>query len=466
MIGGRTLWRHFRGHLLGSLAVPGLLAITADILKDVSNPPANEPAPAAVVPHNSAEAPVVNLAGCRALALARQPAIAAAQASFNASVARQNALETIRVPRFLVRDLPVRKQQAAVGLGIAQAEVQRVQIDTLYSVTYSYLSAQYAVEQRKLLDGSRDRLQQLMEGVQAGLKAGKTNVRKEDEPRVQAYQLLVQSRREEALHGEQRALSALREAIGVDPHTPLILANGGQFRVNPLVSRDQVVCLALSRRPEIQQASLLVQVHSLEVEAQWLRKLFPQVQTFASGSDLHVRPLPAGSYGEQYSPAAVGPEMPANLAGHRQARTEVAQIYTDRAQSVAEKARNLIRLETEQAFLRYLETSRRLPALIEAAEKAQAVFDAVDNSFKKGERATTVRDWLEAGTLVTDLKAQVNTTRYHMLIALAGLERATVGGFCPGFETAPTSDPEEANGKKDDKDMGKNDKNNKNDKND
>jgi outer membrane protein TolC len=200
---------------------------------------------------------------------------------------------------------------------------------------------------------------------------------------------------------------------------------------------------------------LLAQVHGLEIDAQAARKL-PQAQTFAAGSDIHSRPLPAGSYDERYSPAAVGPEMPANLAGNRDSRVQVAQIYAQRAGHVADKTRNLIRLETEQAYLRYLENARRLGPLLEAVDRAQAVFDAVRAAFEKGERATTVRDWLSAGSLVTELRSQVNQVRYQMLIALAGLERATAGAFRAGFEHAPTSDPEER--KEDSKDSDKDDK--------
>src|SRR5262249_3075375 len=155
------------------------------------------------------------------------------QASLDAAVARQNALYTIRVPNFLARDLPTRKQQAAVGLGISQAEVHRVQIDTVYSVTYAYLSVQYAAEQRRLAADGIERLEKLPEGVRAGLRAGKTNMRKEDVPRVQTYMLLAQSRREEATQGERRAISALREAIGYDHPLPLLVADCGQFRIKP-----------------------------------------------------------------------------------------------------------------------------------------------------------------------------------------------------------------------------------------
>jgi outer membrane protein TolC len=459
MFGCLPDWRRFHGHLLGSLAVPGLLAITAEILERTNgSEPAPLSPPAVVTPVVPAGVPVLDLKSCKALALVRQPAIAAAQASLSAAAARQHALDTIHIPRFLARDLPTRRQQAAVGISIAQAEVQRVQIDTLYSVTFSYLSAQYALEQRQLLDSSRERLDKLMEGVQAGLKAGKTNIRKEDEQRVESYLLVVKSKREEAIQGEQRALSSLREAIGADPHAPLMLTAIGQPRVRPLVAKNVVICQALTLRPEILQSSLLAQVHSLEVEAQNVHKLIPQSQTFAAGSDIHVRPLPAGSYNEQYSPAAVGPEMPANLAGKKCSRVEIAEIYAQRAGTVAEKTRNLLRLETEQAYLRYVETSNRLPSLIEAADKAQEVFDAVDASFQKGERATTVRDWLTAGSLVTELRAQVNTTRYQMLVALAGLERATAGAFCAGFETAPTTDPEKIGKKEKEEEKEKNDK--------
>jgi outer membrane protein TolC len=471
MFAFRSAWR-LPGHLLCGLAVPGLLVVTGDLLqRRGAAGPATLPPPTAVSPQLPPPGlPVLDLPACRSLALTHQPAIAAALTSLDAAVARQHALDTIRVPRFLARDLPTRKEQAAVGLGIAQAEVQRVQIDTLYAVTYAYLSAQYAVEQRRLLDGSREKLDNLLEGIKAGLEAGKTNIRKEDVQRVETYQLLVRSRQEEAIQGEQRALSALREALGVGPHMPLLLSASGQFRVQPLVHKESVVAEALARRPEILQASLLAQVHGLEVDAQAARKHLPQVPTFASGSDLHSRPLPAGSYGEQYSPAAVGPEMPGTLAGNQASRVQVAQVYAHRADTVLEKTRQLIRLETEQAYLRYLEASRKLPSLIEAAKKAQVVFDAVNASFRKGLRtSTTAQDWLNAGSLVTELRSQVNTTRYHMLIALAGLERATAGAFCAGFEKAPTSDPSDRDEKNDkdkkDRDKEKNSDKDKNDKN-
>jgi hypothetical protein len=59
---------------------------------------------------------------------------------------------------------------------------------------------------------------------------------------------------------------------------------------------------------------------------------------------------------------------------------------------------------------------------------------------------------------MTELRSQVNQARYQLLIALAGLERATACAYQPGFETAPTTDAAESDEKKKDKDEDKNDK--------
>jgi outer membrane protein TolC len=484
--------------LLGGLCVGGALALPALVQAgELAAPPINVARPAdnnadkdedndkkdakndkagskdekrglgTAVPPHLAGVPVLDLASCKTIALTKQPAIAAALASYQAAQARQNALDTVRVPNFLARDLPLRKTQSAVGVKIAHLDVQRVQLDTVYSVHFSYLSAQYAAEQHLLLDNSRERLLRLQDGVRAGLKAGKTNIRKEDEARVEYALNVLDARLEEARMGEQRALSALREALGVDPCSPLIVRATGLYRLKPDLDKDRAVADALARRPEIQQATLLVQVHGIEVDAQAMKRLFPTSPTFASGSDIHSRPLPAGSYDEQYRPAAVGPEMPVTINGCDSARAEVAKTYHERSGSVLEKTKNLIALETEQAYLRYLESCRKLPRLIEAARNAQAVFDATDAAFQKGERATTVRDWLNAGGTVTELRSQVNTARYQLLVALAGLERATACGFQAGFELAPTTDPPEPDQTKKDKeeDKDKDDKNGGNGKN-
>src|SRR5262245_36326131 len=68
---------------------------------------------------------------CRQIALGQQPSLAAARASLQAALDRQSAVENLRVPTCLARDLPIRRQQAALGVKIAQAGITQAESETL-----------------------------------------------------------------------------------------------------------------------------------------------------------------------------------------------------------------------------------------------------------------------------------------------------------------------------------------------
>jgi outer membrane protein TolC len=393
-----------------------------------------------------------DLQTCRKIALEHQPAVAAARASLAAAAARAHAVENLHVPSFLARDLPIRRKQAALGVVVAEAGVARAEADALYGVTFSYLAALYAAEQRQVVDNALANLRHLREGVEAALAAGKTNVSKPDLQKVDVYLLSVRGRREEAVQGEQRALSALREALGAGPdQCPLVPAGRRMPRINPPVDCGQVTALALSRRPELVQAANAAQVTGYEVDAQRAR-LLPNARTFAANSDLHAQPIPPGSYDEQYHPGAVAPEMPAMLTGSRCDRVEQARAYSARAFAVADKTRGLIALEAEQAYLRWREASNKLPLLDRAAVGAKEVFMDVRDKFDKGLGRITVDQWLSAGTLATDLRVEANRARYQQLLALAALERVTAGGFCAGLDGPQPAADTDASGAREGRD--------------
>src|SRR5262245_66567126 len=98
------------------------------------------------------ELPVLDLAAAKAISLQRQPAIAAARASLDAALSRKQALDNLRVPTFLQRDLPIRRQQAALGPVAAQAGVLLAEMNTVYGVQFSYLTYLYARTQEQVGD--------------------------------------------------------------------------------------------------------------------------------------------------------------------------------------------------------------------------------------------------------------------------------------------------------------------------
>jgi hypothetical protein len=382
----------------------------------------------------------LSLIACRQMALEHQPAIHAAQSSLAAAEDRAAALEKLH--SLLARDLPIRRDQSKLGVTIAQAGVHAAEGDAIYGVTYSYLAAVYAAGQLKVADEAEENLNAVLAKFQ---KARKGDVRKdvlaEHEHAITAYQELVRARRHEAEQGRERALAALREAMGVEENfvieTPRELP-----KVPATLNKDTITALAVARRAELIQAVTLARVVALEADAQATTCL-PTARTFASGSDIHVRPVPAGSYGLEYSPAAVGPEMPAQLAGCKAARVQQAQDYAARADAVAQKTRNLIVLEAENAYRLWREKSAAAGRLQKAQAEAEKfsktlLFERFDTDRERYPSLDTV---LQSGLSSTRLRVEYQRAWFESLAALAMLERVTAGGVCIDFDAHKVTMP-------------------------
>jgi outer membrane protein TolC len=396
---------------------------------------AAEPPPPAQ-PVAPAPAPVLDLRACRQIALERQPAIAAANASLAAAVARSQALDHLHVPALIARDLPTRRKQAALGVTIGQAGVLQAEWDTLHGVTYTYLAALYARQQQEVAEKAYDDLKTLQDLAKEIVKTGsRPDVTNRHVDQIGVYLLVAQGRREEAVEGAQRALVALREAMGVGCDFPFSVAGSELPAVHPAVDREQVVAAALARRGELVQASNAAQVTCFEIDAQ-KALLMPNARTFASGSDIHAGVVPQGSHDSTYKPGAVGLEMPPMLPGGRNGRIDQARAYHARAEAVVDKTRNLVALEAEETYLRWLEASRKTPKLKEAADAADKLAKGLRERFDPRVVRITLDEVLNAGVLATQMRLQANEAYFQELISLASLERDTAGGFCAGFEEA------------------------------
>jgi outer membrane protein TolC len=401
------------------------------------------PAPEAEAASN----PALTLSACRQIALGNQPTLAATRASLQAALDRVNALENLRVPACLARDLPIRRQQAALGVTIAQGGIAQAEAETIHGVTSSYLAALYAAQQIKLAeDEDPDR------GIQYRLKALQTLVNDENLRRrrrdvmLPEHQKLVQSfletftgRIQEARQGKLRALAALREAMGVGADFIITLPDGDLPcpRVQPEL--PALVAAALARRGEMIQAAGFANVVCLEIDAQ-AASCRPSVKTFASSSDIHAKPIPTGDLGGvNYRPAIVGPEMPAFLNGSRAARVQQAHDYHERARALVAKTRNLITLEVEDLYRRWVNKSTEAAHLEKAYQDAKAFSGRLQEIFKNSQKGDypNLDELINAGLNTTRLQLEWKEAHYQALLALAALERATGGGFAVDFDAAP-----------------------------
>jgi hypothetical protein len=441
--------------LLGGLVLPGLLSVCA---RAGDAPVAALPADGVVVSQPEVVQVIpLSLGAAQAHALERQPLVAAANASLVAAAVRRDAIHSLRVPNFVARDLPVRKQQSDLGVAVADANLRLAQMNALYAVNYSYISYLYILEQERIAADAIPRLLELRTRLLTPPDQDKGQAPKELNPeklprdeRINFLQVetslnLARTRQAEAQMAAERALSALREAMALPPDCPLAIARHRLMDVNLQLDKKVLLDLACARRPELVQASLGLEVAGLETLAQAKTSALAfRMNTFASGSDIHANALPEGRFDNEYRPAAVGPEYPVTLNGHRKKRVEQAEAWEGRAGTVVDRTRSLIALEVDQTYLRWLDASKRLAGYRAAYRTAEARVQELREDVVKGDNfAGGLPQLIKAGTAASQLRYELNKARYEMLLGLAQLERVTAGAFCAKLDQAADA-PDEA----------------------
>jgi outer membrane protein TolC len=424
-------WRPVR--TAGSLTLP-LLFSAAVFLAGARQAAAAEPLPAIVYPAPSATtaaAAPLDLAACLQLALERQPRLAAQRASLAAAQDGQRALDKLCIPTILDRELPVRRKQAGLGVTAAAAGLDQAEREVVYAVTRTYFTVLYARDQVRVANTVVERLSAAREAAQLGLKAGSREVTSADVDRASVYLGLARTKQTQAVQGVKRARAALKEAIGLGPDECLEVpaARLPEPKVRPCL--HDAIALALAHRAELVQASILAEVTGLEIEAQGT-SMHLRMQTFAAGSDIHGHQIPQGVHNHEYRPGAQAPEMPTLLVGGRAERVKHAESLHARAEAIVEETRNLITLETEDAFLRWEEAALQAPQARTAADTADKLADDLNKQFI-GNLKVKLEEVVNAQVLASQARSQYNDYLFQEILALADLERITGGAYCAGL---------------------------------
>jgi outer membrane protein TolC len=376
--------------------------------------------------------PRLSLAECLRIAHERQPALEAYRASLAAADTNSRSLQSMRLAALFVHEIPIRREQACLGVTAASARLEQVERETDYAITRTYFGVIYAGEQKQVATKVVNELSDALENAKRLVKAAQKKPTQNDVIKTEAYVRLAELKLEEANTGIERALAGLREAMGVGPDFAFQLATDKLPERDRKVDRHDIINLALSRRPEMTQVAVNAEVTSLEVDAQGKSRKHKNL-TAAAVVDLHAQPVPQGSSDGEYRPGAIGPEMPTTLVGNKRFRQERARDYSARAAAMVDKTRNLIILEAEDAFLKWKEASAKVGKAREAAANADQLYERTREDFKGLGEAVEYKEVLEAAVLAGTAGAQYNEAKYKLILALAGLERITGGGFRAGL---------------------------------
>jgi outer membrane protein TolC len=386
----------------------------------------------AIAPTGADSGRPLSLADCLRIAHQRQPALEAYRASLAAADTNSRSLQSMRLAALFVHEIPIRREQACLGVTAASARLEQVERETDYAVTRTYFGVIYAREQKRVATKVVNELSDALENAKRLVKAADKRMTQNHVDKAQTYVRLAELKLEEADSGIERALAGLREAMGVGPDFVFHVGLDKLPEPDRKVNRHNIINLALSRRPEMTQVAVNAEVTSLEVEAQGKSRKHKNL-TAAAVVDLHAQPVPQGSSDGEYRPGAIGPEMPTTLVGKKRYRQERARDFSARADAIVDKTRNLITLEAEDAFLKWKEASAKVVKAREAATVGDHLAQRTLEDFKGLGEAVEYKEVLEASVLAGTAGAQYNEAKYRLLLALAGLERVTGGGFRAGL---------------------------------
>jgi outer membrane protein TolC len=426
---GYQFWHRISSPLAGLAMLLFPLAVAAQ----TPDMPREPDSLAQAQPPSSASAPTLTLADCLRIAHEKQPALQAYRASLAAAEGGSQALQNLpRLTGLFAKDIPVRKEQACLGIEIAAARLQQAERETTYAVNRTYFAILFARDQRKVANKVVTELNDALENAKRLVKGGAKKPTQNDVERTEVYLALAQLKMEEAETGAARALAGLREAMGVGPNFAFQIAGDQLPEPGVKVNKQEIISLALSRRAELTQASLSAQVTDLEVDAQG-RSRRKKVPTYATGSDIHANPIPQGIMDDEYRPGAVSIEMPPSLAGKRSDRQQRAEDFSARAAAVVDKARNLIALEAEDAYLKWQQNSANAARARDAADRGDKLAERIREDFKALGEAVDYKEVLEAVVIASQARSQYNEAKFKLIVALASLERITGGGFPAGL---------------------------------
>ncbi|MCZ2341414.1 MAG: TolC family protein [Bacteroidales bacterium] len=403
--------------------------------ESLTQPVASESNATPAAPTREAAIQKYSLGECLEIARTNQPTLKAAQQSLAAAQAGLQSLCNIhKFTTILAPEIPTRRQQAQLGVIVAEAEVQKVHQEINYDVSRLYWSFVYARQQQTTADDVITLLDEAIKNAKRILDAGVPDPKgKLNTFSVYALEDTlddVRKKRVLAVTGQQLALAALKEAMGVEQTTALEPRDTELPVMKGKLVLEEVVRYAIERRPELIQASTGLVAFQLEATAQSQRRFTLQVPTFAAGSDIHSRTLPQPVRNGEYRPGAISPEMPSTLVGRRKDRTLRASVLAGRQESLYEKSLNLVKLEATNTYLSYQSATDRL-------ELTQARYESAKKMVEQARLAAVASQDPElvfrSEALAGKAQAEYLEAVFEHIKVLTALERVTGGAVHPAY---------------------------------
>jgi outer membrane protein TolC len=429
------------GTLLLATAATGWIGAAVFGQSPVSAPPTTfQPLPKPSPLPNGKPSPgpvkLLSLADCLAIAEANHPAIKMAEASLSQSIKGSESLE--KLPGFanwVKPELPFRRQQSSRGIDAAAANVTKTKQEVTSDVCRMYYTFVYAKQQDVIVTEIVEQLLTYRKVVEDVLKQP---VNPNDKLKISKLTLLLiidalgraKSKQIFAQAGKIQALAALKQAMGVDPVTFEGEPKDTELPIMAgTVTQEQIVEFAMTRRAELMMSAAAVDAFRLEVCAQDKNRFGLQVNTFASGTDLHANAIPHAIRNGEYKPGATAPELTSNLFGSRTDRVSRAIDFSRRQDAQYEQVVSLVKLEAVNAYLTWKRTSEQMAEAKIRFDAGKELAELTRQNTGNVTQVELLQNFVQSGLAQSDYLEAV----YEHVKSMIALERITAGAVKAGF---------------------------------
>jgi outer membrane protein len=305
-----------------------------------------------------------------------------------------------------------------MGVDVASIERDATRRDVAFSVGGAFLRLLEAMRLADVADASVAQLEAQSRQAQSQFNngvIGKNDLLRAQLALATARQRVIQARGQIVL-----ARGRLGSLMGVSPDMPIdpVPVDVDAVPASDEPTVESAEAHAVANRAEIREVDRkIVQADSKVAVAR--SKLFPQVSAVASY--VHVE----GSAFQQKDAAYAGLIGTWNVWdwGATSSGISEADARREQARIARSKIEDQVRMEARQAFVDQATAKEALEVAKTAVEQAEENFRIVTKRFENA--ASTSFDVVDAESLLTQARAQVENARYEYLIAIGSLQRAT-----------------------------------------
>ncbi|MDZ7374114.1 MAG: TolC family protein [candidate division KSB1 bacterium] len=271
-------------------------------------------------------------------------------------------------------------QQARLAQQLTLQQVRQARQQTILQTIRSFYGCLLADEFVRVAEQAVHVAQEHRETVERQRQVGMATDFDVLRARVQEANLMP--RLAQARNGQRVAYLALKTIIGVSPETPVQLLGTFQYR-QPELPLEEAVRQALRKRPEVRQAELQREIgeHALRLVRASDNPTLALVGNYNFRSNVLTTKLDRW---DDYYTVNVALSLPIFDGFTTHARVTQARAQVTSADLGLEATRRAIRLEVEQAYLKFQEAEERLNSQRTNVDQARESVRIAELSYKQG----------------------------------------------------------------------------------